>query len=210
MKYFLIFALIFVSFASFGQDERQFRALFSAELNKDISKESVQSYKYEVNTPLYKIDLNSDHRKESVFFESKDGESWIHILGYDLKRIKSFKFETNGYGANLYKIRIKNLSDTTLVLVLYFYEGLTKYTELNSTSRLYFLTVDQNSLDTVSFKKGPVFWEEKRTLQGHYHQRPNFLSFVDLNKNGTREIIVKQGSSSSVYMYNGEGHWIDF
>lgn len=195
---------------TFAQDERQFRDLFQGELNKDVSDAVNRTYKYEVNTPLYKIDLNSDHRKESLFYEFRDGESWIHFLTYSETRLKSFKLETNGQDARIYKIRLKTISKSTLALVIYFYEGFTEYTELNSTSRLYFLTIDKNSLESMSIYKGPVFWEEKRTTQGHYHQRANILSFSDLNKNGVKELIVKQGLTSNVFMYKGEGKWLSF
>ena len=210
MRFTLIVSLLLISICTLAQDERQFRDLFQGEFSKDVSNGVNRTYKYEVNTPLYKIDLDSDHRKESVFYEFKDGKSWLHILKYNQSRLKSFKLETNGHHARIYKIRLKTISDSTLALVIYFYEGFTEYTELNSTSRLYFITIDKNSLDTMSIYKGPVFWEEKRTLQGHYHQRPNLLSFSDLNKNGVKEVIVKQGLSSSVFMYRGEGRWLSF
>jgi hypothetical protein len=210
MKILVLAFSIFSIFVSLAQDERQFRDLFAGEFDKNVKDEATKEYKYVVNTPLYKVDLNSDHRKESIFYEAKDGESWIHILGYDQTRVKSFKFETNGIKSRVYKVRLKKLSDETLALVVYFYEGMVEYTELNSTSRLYFITIDKNSLESMRMFKGPIFWEEKRTVQKHYHQRPNFLSFVDLNKNGTREIIVKQGQNSSVFMYRGEGKWISF
>jgi hypothetical protein len=210
MKLLITLLILLVGQSTFSQDERQFRDLFQGEFSKDISKQVNRTYKYEVNTPLYKIDLNSDHRNESVFYEFKDGESWLHFLTYKEERLKSFKLDTNGHDARIYKIRLKTISKTTLALVIYFYEGFTQYTELNSTSRLYFVTVDRNSLESMNIYKGPIFWEEKRTAQGHYHQRPNLLSFSDLNKNGTKEVIVKQGLSSRVFMYRGEGRWLSF
>ena len=210
MKIITLLCFFLFSLGTSAQDERQFRDLFAGEFDSNVKDESIKEYKFMANTPLYKIDLNSDHRKESIVFESKDGESWIHILAYDQTRLKSFKLETNGYKARVYKIRMKNLSNSTLSLVVYFYEGVTEYTELNSTSRLYFITVDKKSLESLSMFKGPIFWEEKRSAQKHYHQRPNHLSFIDLNKNGTREIVVKQGQNSSVFMYKGMGSWLSF
>lgn len=210
MKLCLIFILFSLSLSVHSQDERQFRELFSAELDKDVKDEASKTYKFVAQTPLYKLDLNGDNRKEAFFYESKDGESWLHLLGYDEKRLKSFKFEPNGHGAKIYKIRVRHLSKDTLGLIIYFYEGLTKYIEVNSTVRLYFLTIDKRDFKSMYLYKGPIYWEEKKTLQGHYHQRPNKLSFVDLNKNGVKELLIKQGNSASVYMYQGLGKWIHF
>ncbi|OUR98567.1 hypothetical protein A9Q84_03905 [Halobacteriovorax marinus] len=210
MKLCLFIFLFSLSLNCLSQDERQFRELFSAELDKDIRKESTKKYHFVAHTPLYKIDLNGDNRKESIFYETKDGESWLHLLAYDEKRIKSFKLEPNGTGARIYKIRVRHLSRDTLSLIVFYYEGLTKYIEVNSTVRLYFLTIDKRDFKQMHFYKGPIFWEEKRTLQGHYHQRPNKLSFIDLNKNGVKELLIKQGNSASVYMYKGLGEWIHF
>ena len=202
--------LFTLSLSGLAQDERSFRQLFRAELDKEVRDESTEEAKYVVSTPLYKIDLDGDHRKESIFYEFKDGKSWIHFLNYDETRRKSFKLEVNGFGAKVYKIRVRNLSTDTLGLVFYFYEGLTKYTEMNSTVRLYFVTIDNKDLSKIYMEKGPIFWEEKRTHQGHYFQRPNNLSFVDFNKNGTKEILVKQGNTANVFMYLKKGKWLKF
>lgn len=210
MRFLLLMLLFTLSLSGLAQDERSFRQLFRAELDKEVRDESTEEAKYVVSTPLYKIDLDGDHRKESIFYEFKDGKSWIHFLNYDETRRKSFKLEVNGFGAKVYKIRVRNLSTDTLGLVFYFYEGLTKYTEMNSTVRLYFVTIDNKDLSKIYMEKGPIFWEEKRTHQGHYFQRPNNLSFVDFNKNGTKEILVKQGNTANVFMYLKKGKWLKF
>ncbi len=208
---FMLFTLLFLLSANiYSQDERSFRDLFKAELDKEVREDSTEEAKYVVNTPLYKIDLDGDHRKESIFYELKDGMSWIHFLNYDESRLKSFKLDVNGFGAKVYKVRVRNLSPDVLGLVFYFYEGLTKYTEMNSTVRLYFATIESQNLSNIYMEKGPIFWEEKRTRQGHYFQRPNQLSFVDFNKNGTKEILIKQGNTSSVFMYLKKGKWLKF
>ncbi|PIK14977.1 hypothetical protein [Halobacteriovorax sp. JY17] len=210
MRFLLLTLSILTIFSAYSQDERSFRELFSAELDKEVRDEVAEDAKYVVTTPLYKIDLDGDFRKESIFYEFKDGKSWIHFLNYDETRLKSFKLEVNGYGAKVYKVRVRNLSKDTLGLVFFFYEGLTKYTEINSTVRLYFVTIDNKDLSKIYMEKGPIFWEEKRTHQGHYFQRPNELSFVDFNKNGTKEILVKQGNTANVFMYLKRGKWLKF
>ncbi|CBW25540.1 putative exported protein [Halobacteriovorax marinus SJ] len=210
MRFLLVTFLFLISMSSFSQDERSFRELFRAELDKEVRDELASDAKYVVNTPLHKIDLDGDHRKESIFYEFKDGKSWIHFLGYDETRLKSFKLEVNGFGAKVYKIRVRQLSKDSLGLVFFFYEGMTKYTELNSTVRLYFVTIDHQDLNKIYMEKGPIFWQEKRTQQGYYFQRPNELSFVDFNRNGTKEILVKQGNTASVFMYLSKGKWLKF
>ncbi len=210
MRFLLLTLSILTIFSAYSQDERSFRELFSAELDKEVRDEVTEDAKYVVTTPLYKIDLDGDFRKESILYEFKDGKSWIHFLNYDETRLKSFKLEVNGYGAKVYKVRVRNLSKDTLGLVFFFYEGLTKYTEINSTVRLYFVTIDNKDLSKIYMEKGPIFWEEKRTHQGHYFQRPNELSFVDFNKNGTKEILVKQGNTANVFMYLQRGKWLKF
>lgn len=196
------------------QDERYFRQIFSGELaKKEMKANDQKKYSYLIHTPYYALDLNHDNNPEDLVFVKKDSEDWIEILEEvkgEKKKIFSYRFETKGYNSELYRIEFKKLSSKTSVLIMYYYEGLSKYTEMQGTSRIYLITIDNDDLKTLTAFKGPSFFEEHKSLKGHYHLRNYQVYLKDLNNDDVKELIVKYRETSQVFLYDGNGKWKTF
>jgi hypothetical protein len=93
---------------------------------------------------------------------------------------------------------------------MYYYEGVSRYTEMQATSRLYVGTIDNDDLKTLSVLKGPSFFEEHKSLKGHYHLRNYQVYLEDLNNDQVKELVIKYRMVSQVFIYNGSGEWKTF
>lgn len=196
-----------------SQDERYFRQIFSGELSRPAEKADEKKYSYYIHTPYYAIDINMDGAPEQIVFVKKDSEDWVEIFEEKVgikTKIFSYRFETKGYNSELFRIERKRISDQTSILIMYYYEGLSRYTEMQGTSRVYAVTIDNNDLKTMAAFKGPSFFEEHRSLKGHYHLRNYQVYLQDLNKDDAKELIVKYRETSQVFVYNGNGKWKTF
>jgi hypothetical protein len=206
MRILFIFILIFIQ-PAFSQDERYFRELFSGELTQE--KRKVQkTYKWMANSPIYEIDLGSNKYPESLVIEKKDGEDWIHIHDDKKNRIFSFHFDVNGKDSLVYRISKKRISNITDLLIIYYYEGNTDYRNFSGSVRLYFLTVDNRDLSTISVHKGPVYWDEREVPGGKYSQKKFGVELIDFNHDGIMEIAIGAKYLSRVYFYKSKGKWV--
>lgn len=199
-----------MSWRATAQDERYFRQLFSGEINKGKAEVEEKKYSYFVHTPYYALDLNRDGVPEQIVFVKKDNEDWIEILNSDKKKIFGYLFENKGYDSELFRVELKTLSGTTSILLLYYYEGISKYINFQGTSRVYAITIDNNDLNTMKAFKGPSFFDEQKTFKGHYHKRNYEVILEDLNRDGVKELILKHRNTSTVFMYKGQGLWQTF
>lgn len=199
-----------MSWGATAQDERYFRQLFSGEINKKEEVPEYKKYSYFTHSPYYAIDLNRDGVPEQILFVKKDNEDWIEISDSEKKKIFSYRFENKGFDSELFRIELKTLSPTTTALLLYYYEGVSKYIDFQGTSRIYVITFDNNDLKTMSAFKGPSFFDEVKTFKGHYHKRNYEVYLEDLNKDSVKELVVKFRKSSTVFLYKGAGKWETF
>lgn len=199
-----------MSWRATAQDERYFRQLFSGEINKGKAEVDEKKYSYFVHTPYYALDLNRDGVPEQIVFVKKDNEDWIEILNSEKKKIFGYLFENKGYDSELFRVELKTLSPTSSILLLYYYEGISKYINFQGTSRVYAITIDNNDLNTMKAFKGPSFFDEQKTFKGHYHKRNYEVILEDLNRDGVKELIVKHRNTSTVFMYKGQGLWQTF
>lgn len=209
-KLLLSLALVIMSWRATAQDERYFRQLFSGEINKGKAEVDEKKYSYFVHTPYYALDLNRDGVPEQIVFVKKDNEDWIEILNSEKKKIFGYRFENKGYDSELFRVELKTLSPTSSILLLYYYEGISKYINFQGTSRVYAITIDNNDLNTMKAFKGPSFFDEQKTFKGHYHKRNYEVILEDLNRDGVKELIVKHRNTSTVFMYKGQGLWQTF
>lgn len=196
-----------------AQDERYFRQIFSGELTHRDNLVEEKKYSYYIHTPFYSFDLNHDKRPEEIVFVKKDSEDWFEVYQESegiRTKVFSYRFETKGYNSQLYKLEYRRLSAHTMVLLLYYFEGLTKYTEMQSSSRLYLVTIDNDDLKSMRAFKGPSFFEEYKSLKGHYHLRNYQIYLQDLNNDGTQELIVKHRDVGQIFFYEGNGKWKTF
>lgn len=203
----LFFLFIVTTFPLCAQDERTFRDLYLFSDRKKKRSQAVKEYLLKVRSNRYFIDLTEDDKQESFYYARRDGESWVHFFDSDGKEFLQSEFHTNGPWSRLFKVQLRKLSKSTKVLLLYFYEGMTKYSEFKGTSRVYFMTLDKNDLKTASIYKGPILFDEFREARSHYHQRKYEISLFDLDGDYVREISVKYGRMSKVYKYYGKGTW---
>ena len=212
-KYIILLLFLLVPWRAMPQDERYFRQIFSGELARSGVKADEKKYSYFLHTPFYALDLNRDGVNEKIIFVKKDSEDWIEIFeekqGVKTKNF-SYRFETKGFDSELFRIELKKLSATTSILLMYYYEGLSRYTEMQGTSRVYAITIDNNDLKTMSAFKGPSFFEEHKSLKGHYHLRSYQVYLNDLNNDNSKELIVKYRETSQVFIYSGSGKWKTF
>lgn len=199
-----------MSWRATAQDERYFRQIFSGELNKKDSNTQVRdnkSYSYIFQSPFYELDLNRDGTPEQIIFVKKDSEDWIEMFSLDKKKFFAYKFDNLGFDSELFKIEMKTLSATTTILLLHYYEGVSKYINFEGTARVYAVTIDNNDLSTMKAFKGPSFFDEVKNFKGHYHKRNYDVYVEDLNKDSVKELIVKYRNSSNVFIYKGAGNW---
>ena len=211
MKNIGLWLLMFVvSWSALAQDERYFRQLFSGEILKSNEGNSAKKYSWNIHTPFYELDLNRDKLPENITFVKKDNEDYIEIFDSELKKVFSYRLENKGYGSDLYRIELKTLSADTVILLLYYYEGATKYINLQGTSRVYAITIDNNDLKSMTAFKGPSVFDEQKTFKGHYHKRNYEVYLEDLNKDSIKELIIKRRNVSNVFLYKGSGKWMTF
>lgn len=208
----IVFVVIFILQSlncAYAQDERFFRKIFSGDV--EVKDKPVEKhYSYTLHTPEYLIDLNQDNAKESVVFVKRDSEDWIEIFDQYKQRIFQYRFEEKGLNSGLFRLVRKKLSNQSMILALYYFEGETNYLNFESSARVYLLTIDNNDLKTISVFKGPSFFEEYKSLKSHYHLRSYDVSIADLNQDKSREVIVKYRNNSLVYIYRGNGKWITY
>ncbi len=212
-KLLFLLLLLFLPLGAMSQDERYFRQIFKADVPQVPNAVVEKKYSYFIHTPFYALDINHDQIPEEIVFVKKDSEDWIEIYSFDLgekKKILEYRFETKGFESELYKIEFKRLSAKNSVLLLYYFEGVSRYIELQSTSRIYAITIDNDDLKTLKVFKGPSLFEESRSFKGHYHLRNYQVYLQDLNNDGTKELVVKFRDYSRVYVYTGEGKWKTF
>lgn len=195
------------------QDERYFRQLFSGELLKEEILGGEKKYSYFIHTPFYNIDLNHDGVPEQIVFVKKDSEDWVEIFEQkkgERKKVFAYRFEVKGFDSELFRIQFKKISQHSYAILFYFYEGVSRRTEMQATARIYVGTIDNGDLRTLAVLKGPSFFEEYKSLKGHYHLRNYEVYLKDLNGDETKELVIKFREMSQVYLYNGKGSWKSF
>lgn len=208
MKLAYLFIILLFATTISAQDERDFRSVFTGNIGKKVDRQGDVKYKWKVNTPFYQLDLTGDNIEESIGFEKKDGEDWIHFLDLLKRPFKSFRFDPKGGDSRLYKIQMRKISSTSKVLILYYFEGKTKAVDYISTARLYFVTIDNNMLSTIKMYKGPYYLYEKEEHPEHYHRRRFQVGIYDFNKDGIKEIYTKYHKIVRVFTYRGNGKWL--
>jgi hypothetical protein len=208
-----ILLLLLVPWSANSQDERYFRQIFSGELLKGPILGDNKKYSYLIPSPFYAIDLNRDGVNEQFVFVKKDSEDWVEIfqdIAGNKTKIYSYRLETKGHDSELYRIELKKLSSSASILIMHYYEGVSRYTEMQGTARIYALTIDNFDLKTITSFIGPSIFEEHRSLKGHFHLRNYQVYLDDLNLDGVKELIVKYREVSQVFMYQGKGKWKTF
>lgn len=206
--YVFVVLSVFDSTTSYAQDERLFRKMFSSSINQKKEKgKDISLYKLHINSKYYELDMNGDGLNDGLVFEKKDGEDWIHIYKEFFTKVKSVRLLANGIKSRIYRIKVLNISKSSRLILLYYYEGVSKYISLLGTSRIYMMTIDDRNFDTISVYRGPAIWKEYDNARGFYNQKNYKISLFDYNSDGVKELTVKYGNSAYIYRYFGNGKW---
>jgi len=197
-----------------AQDERYFRQIYSGDLVKKFDFTDEKKYLAKLHGPYYELDLNGDKVNEEILFIKKDGEDWVEIYGKDTKgertKLLSLQLINEGINSELFRMEFKSVSPTTKVIILHYFEGFTNYTEIHSSARIYWVTIENNDLKTLKSFAGPSIFEELKNIKGHYHLRNYRVYLQDFNNDGYKEIVIKSNMNSKVFYYVGKGKWGTF
>ncbi len=204
------FLLLFFTPRVLAQDERLFRELLLNSEQEKLLRDVKPIYRIQARSNRHFLDLTEDIRNESLFTSKRDGEDWLEIFDHKGEPLLKESLDTHGPWSRLYKIQVRRLNKISKVMILYFYEGVSRYLEFQGTTRIYFISYDNNNLSSLKIYKGPVIWDEKRSFKDHYHQRVYDISFYDLDGDHTREVTVSYGRMNRVYKYLGKGNWYNF
>lgn len=193
-----------------AQDELYLRELFSGGLGSAPTARSLPSYNefYSVFSDLIQIDLNNNGRREMIAFEKSDGRDFLLFFDHQRKVLAKFELTPKGIDSHVLRMSKRQLNEQTDVFLIFYDEGRSSYRRTRQTHRLYFVTIDNRDLKTISFAKGSSLSESVETrMQGDW-ERFYHIELRDLNKNGTNELIVSHGRQTDIYHYAGSGRWI--
>ena len=206
-----LITFLFLSNLSFSQDEKQLKneilhSTLSQNLkppNNDILDRPV------VQTPYYELDLADTAFNESIVYEKKGVNDWIHLFNSEKKKVFSLNLAPQGWDSKVYKISIRDLSPTLRLIAIHYFEGNTIFINEYRISRLYFLTIENNNLDKLNVIKGPVIWEDSIIPKKLKRSRLYELSFEDINNDGTKEVLLKSNNITHIFHYLENGKWLE-
>ncbi len=200
---FSIFCALLIPCGLLAQDERYFRELFVKEKIEKV--EVKKTYKYTVPTPFYSLDVNGDGKNESFVYSKKESEDWLDIFDSEKNPIFSYKFDTFGVKSRLYKMRFSSIDENIGIALCYFYEGHVKYSETDSSGRVYLLTFHKKKFDNFKMLKGPYLFYEHKGLKRGYVRRIKDVEILDLNNDKRNEVLFKHNLYSEVYSITNDG-----
>lgn len=190
-----------------AQDERYFRDLLSGDLTREVPPEIIPP-RYRVFAPLYELDLNGNHRFERLVFEMRDAQDWLSILDYQKNPIFRYHLGPNAPLSRVYRLRKVQINSDYHALVVYYFEGVNSYLGIHANARAHVITFRPDQMEqTMKGFKGPAFWEEFHNGREHYRRRSYELDFIDLNNDGTKEMILKFKNISRIYQFSNDGKW---
>lgn len=205
----LIF-LLFLSLSSLvlAQDERFYRQILTNSVNpsEKMNLDSKET-QFTVKGSVYFVDLNDDGIDESINPQKRDGVDWLEIKDSSSRIIFEHKLLAMGSSSTLYKVKMVYLSTTVRALILFLDEGVTKGRRFESTSKLYFLTLENKDLNSIKLFQGPHYFHEKENIREQYWRRGYSVNVYDIDQDGTREIAVQYNHIQRIYRYLGLGEW---
>ncbi|MBP9674883.1 MAG: hypothetical protein KBD63_07270 [Bacteriovoracaceae bacterium] len=190
--------LLFLTLSTHAFDESYYGAVQASNFVPETSP-----VKWQVESPSYLIDLNEDAVKDTLKVVRKDGEVYFQITEGGKGQVMNEKIPALGAASFLNQARLITLSPKKMAIILSFYEGETRYLDYHGSARYYFVTFTKGSLADLKINKGPEFFTEveDRAME-HYHASSYELSIEDLNKDKIKDIVIKRGLISKVFMYN--------
>lgn len=205
----ILFMFFWIARASYAQDERYYRQIFSGELPKTEAAAEVIS-QFHVSGGNYRIDLNDDQMEESIEPAKIDGVDWLIIKSSANVPIYQVKLPAMGALGYIYKIKFVHLSKTVKALIVFLDEGRTTGRKFESTARFFVLSYENNDLSNISFAQGPHFFHEKEQQREQYWRRDYSVNVYDVDGDGVREIAVQYNHIQRFMKYVGKGIWERF
>lgn len=202
---FMVF-FILISSNAWSQDEQYIRDHWAEKTQKFESREKER--KWVVKSPLYQLDLTGEGSEEFLNFQKREGEDWLVIYDHLQNKAHEFRLQAQGAGSKIYRIRFTKISKTVQLGLIFYHEGGGRSLDLESTSRLYFLTIENGDLDKAYFSRGPAIFHEHAESKRHYHLRKYETTLYDFNKDGRLDLKVQFKNIARVYFYRGKGEWI--
>ena len=205
---FLFFGL---SFSVSAQDERYYRQILKGELpDTGMELKDPPEHQFNVKGASYVIDLNGDGFEESIQPKKRDGVDWLEIKDSSQRKVFEAKLFAVGGESVIYKIKIAQISPTVKLLLLFLDEGKSAGRKFESTARIYLLTMENNDLSTFNITMGPHHYHEKQRQREQYYRRDYAVEIRDVNKDGTRDVIVEYNHIQRIMLYKGKGEWDRF
>lgn len=209
LLYFVIFC--FLIRVTCAQDEKVIREMLSGEMAKKEEVKVVEKeYSWTAGSALYQYDLDEDGYMEGLQIQKKDSEDWFYIYDKNQKEVLKKQLDTKGRFSRLYKLSLVKIAPNTKVMILHFYQGFVEYDDFYASACFYFVTFDNNDLNTMQITQGPTFFEEQQNKRKDYHLKKYKWNVFDFDKDGTKELIVKYNKISKIFIYRGKGVWKDF
>jgi hypothetical protein len=189
-------------------DER----LFRYQLKKDAWKEEKQTfkskYKWSVSSALYELDINQDSYKEYLQYSKRDGEDWFIIRNFEKKTIFKTKLDTFGSQSRVYKVNYYKIGKDIWLLIIFHYQGMTKFRDFYGASKLYFITLEGHDYRNIYLKEGPSIWEEKELFPHWYYQRKYDVAVRDMDGDEIRDVDVFFRDIHTIFSYKKQGKWM--
>jgi hypothetical protein len=200
----LLTMLLIISTSSLAQNERLVRKFFSKDL---FEKEKPLIPNISVASKDYLVDLNSDGESERINITKNEFEDKLQIFTNMGKRLFEQKFTAMGKESAIYKLRVRSISKSVRVIIVYYFEGIIDSTLYQSQTKTHFLTIENNDLTSIYSSKGSYIENEKGVLDISFYKKTLQLKFKDFNHDGRDEIIIGQKGLQRVFLYQGKGQW---
>ena len=186
-----------LTFSSYGQSENFFRAHYFSK----GPKADLREYTWQVWGKVFLYDLNDDGILEGLQSAKKDQEDWFYIRKNGGDVLVKYRLETRGRQARVYRVKLNQIADDLKLLTVYFYDGFTEAIEFYATTTLYFITFRPSNMNSIKITKGPSIWLEHE-VRTHYVQRDYQIKFKDIDKDGTKEVVIKHGYIYRIFQYS--------
>lgn len=201
----ILLVALFGVFDACAQDERVLRYLLRKKQFKE--KSLIDKTHFRLSTKFYEIDLDGDKRNEKISMENNDGINYFVIRNHRNFPIFREAFLTQALGGIVHRVRLVEVSPTTKLLIVYYFEGKTEYLDFNATGRLYFVSWPNNDLKKIKMTRGPHYWQEFKDYRGHYFNKRYKVYLRDFNQDGIKEVSVRLGTVSRVYHLLKNNTW---
>lgn len=201
-----IFILTILSINLLAQDEWFFKDMLDGEIT--LPKEAPRK-KHFISAPkTYSFDISGDGINEFLKFQFVDGLTYFKLFNHKKEPIYDYKFEVKGFDARPYKIVKKNISETEIATLIFFFEGKTGYLENQGSSSIYIGVTKKGEVTNYSLQRLTNVWYELGDGDT-YIRRPYEYKFDDVNNDGVLDIIVYSGRVKRIFFYGRDGRWTD-